>query len=231
MQRVLEVEWMDSPGEAIAYDQMDHAGVNRLFVDDLLAALGRLVVLGCKKPEGSTDRLTVLDLGTGTAQIPMELARRDARFEIVAVDAAPSMIELATSNVAAARLESQITLRSVDAKRLPAEMGLFEVVMSNSLVHHLPEPRVFFEQASKVVTPGGLVLVRDLLRPATEEEWEGLVARYAADAEPEQRQMFGDSLRAALTIGEVRQFVEEQGCPAEGVEQTSNRHWTWNWPS
>ena len=37
--RVLEPEVMDSPEEAAGYDAMDHAGVNRVFVDDLLYAL------------------------------------------------------------------------------------------------------------------------------------------------------------------------------------------------
>ncbi len=64
MKRQLEPELMDSPAEAVAYDQMDHAEVNRRFVDDLLDAIGTT--------EGE---LTVVDLGTGTAQIPIELCR------------------------------------------------------------------------------------------------------------------------------------------------------------
>ena len=36
--RTLEPEVMDSPEEARDYDAMDHAEVNRKFVDDLLAA-------------------------------------------------------------------------------------------------------------------------------------------------------------------------------------------------
>ena len=36
--RVLEPEVMDTPQEALAYDSMDHAEVNRVFVDDFLRA-------------------------------------------------------------------------------------------------------------------------------------------------------------------------------------------------
>ena len=38
LKRVLEPEVMDTPEEAIAYDEMDHSEVNRRFVADLLAA-------------------------------------------------------------------------------------------------------------------------------------------------------------------------------------------------
>ena len=37
--RILEPEVMDSPQDAEDYDQMDHSAVNRVFVEDLLAAL------------------------------------------------------------------------------------------------------------------------------------------------------------------------------------------------
>ena len=39
LSRILEPEIMDSPEEAADYDSMDHAEVNRRFVDDLLAAI------------------------------------------------------------------------------------------------------------------------------------------------------------------------------------------------
>ena len=60
--RVLETEAMDTPAEAADYDAMDHREVNRAFVIDFLAA---------GPPPGE-----ILDLGTGTAQIPIELCRR-----------------------------------------------------------------------------------------------------------------------------------------------------------
>src|ERR1051325_11092068 len=64
MQRVLEPEVMDSLDEAIDYDAMDHAEVNRLFVADFLQAAGRMAA-----------DAEILDLGTGTAQIPIEMCR------------------------------------------------------------------------------------------------------------------------------------------------------------
>ena len=92
--RVLEPEVMDSEDEALDYDRMDHSAVNALFVKDFLS----------EGPLGGP----VLDLGTGTAQIPVELCRRDARATCVAVDLAESMLALARTNVAAAGFQGRI---------------------------------------------------------------------------------------------------------------------------
>src|SRR5437868_3828765 len=112
--RVLEPEAMDTADEAADYDSMDHAEVNRRFVDDFLAALVDTSftsdAAGCR----------ILDLGTGTAQIPIELVRqaRDRkiadRIEITAVDLAAEMLVLAKRNVAAAGMIAAIRLERLD---------------------------------------------------------------------------------------------------------------------
>src|SRR5688572_33418813 len=83
--RKLEVEVMDTDEDASDYDAMDHSSVNQLFVQDLLAA-----------GLGDGD---ILDLGTGTAQIPIELCHQKPEGRILAVDAAVSMLDIARINV------------------------------------------------------------------------------------------------------------------------------------
>jgi hypothetical protein len=39
--------------------------------------------------------------------------------------------------------------------------------------------------------------------------------------------MFEDSLRAALSLDEIRQLVEQLGFAPDCVQATSDRHWTW----
>jgi ubiquinone/menaquinone biosynthesis C-methylase UbiE len=216
--RTLEPEVMDTPEEARDYDAMDHGEVNRVFVDDLLAAL----------PEGSRfgEVLRVLDAGTGTALIPIELARRGRPVQVVAVDLAEHMLALAERNVAAAGLTDVITLARVDAKRLPYDDDAFDVVMSNSIVHHIPEPEGTLVEALRVLRPGGLLLVRDLLRPPDEATLERLVETYAGDENADQRQLFRQSLHAALTVDEVRVLLGRLGLPSECCRQTTDRHWT-----
>ncbi len=211
--RILETEAMDTLEEAVDYDSMDHREVNAAFVTDLLA----------QQPDlGET-----LDLGTGTAQIPIELCRRAPEARVLAVDAARHMVELACKNVAGAGLEGQVRLELVDAKGLPYADGRFRTVMSNSIVHHIPEPRNVLREAWRVTASGGLVFLRDLFRPANQTMLHQLVDTYAAEANDRQRKLFADSLHAALTVDEVRALVAELGAAPEMVRATSDRHWTW----
>jgi ubiquinone/menaquinone biosynthesis C-methylase UbiE len=215
--RILEPEVMDTVGDAEAYDRMDHLAVNARFVEDLLARL-RLNHNGW---------ITVLDLGTGTAQIPIALCQQVAVCAVTAIEAAASMLDLARQHLNDAQLAERITLIHADAKKLPADLGRFDVVMSNSLVHHLADPLPMLAEAVQHTKPDGLLFVRDLLRPTDDATLEQLVETYAGNATAEQRQLFADSLHAALTLDEVRKLVHGLGFPAQTVEQTSDRHWTW----
>ena len=211
--RVLEPEVMDSAQEADDYDAMDHSGVNRVFVADFLASQG-----------GAGP---VLDVGAGTAQIPIELCRQHSVITVVAVDAAEHMLRKGRENVERAGLTNRIELRLADAKRLPFADGEFSAVMSNSIVHHIPEPRLVLAEMARVVAPGGVVFVRDLLRPETDAEVAGLVELYAGDCNAFQREMFEASLRAALSLDEIRSLVASLGFDQANVKQTTDRHWTW----
>lgn len=218
MERQLEPEVMDTPEEALAYDAMDHAEVNRIFVDDLLTAFAD----AGREPQGE-----FLDLGTGTALIPIELCGRNDAAQVMAVDLSIHMLELARNNIEIAGLTDRIQLDRVDSKQLPYEDGRFAAAISNSIVHHIPEPERVLRQAWRVLAPGGLLFFRDLLRPADDETVTKLVEMYAGDATEHQRKLFDDSLRAALSLTEMQELVARLGLPEEGVRQTSDRHWTW----
>jgi len=240
LSRVLETEVMDTLAEAVDYDAIDHRAVNRAFVADLLAARpgkGDRHLL-CEAPEGPfrqkvpvtfslPEESEILDLGTGTALIPIELCRQWPAARVRAVDLAENMLEVARRNVVKAGLGEQIRLEQVDAKGLPYGNGQFATVMSNSIVHHLPDPWIVFQEAWRVAGPGGLLFLRDLMRPDDEATLRRLVELYTVGANPHQRQMFDDSLRAALTVAEVRALVARLGAEPDSVQPTSDRHWTW----
>ncbi|MEW4567558.1 class I SAM-dependent methyltransferase [Tautonia sp. JC769] len=215
--RVLEPEVMDTPEEALDYNAMDHAEVNARFVADLLLAQGR---------PASGDWL---DVGTGTALIPIALCQRAGGCRVVGTDLAEQMLELAHQNVTAAGLQGRIRLDRVDAKSLPYPDRAFEAVFSNSIVHHIPEPIGVLSEMVRLVAPGGLLFVRDLVRPSSAGELDQLVRRYAGQEPERARAMFRDSLHAALTVDEVQGMVASLGLPRDGVQMTSDRHWTWTW--
>jgi ubiquinone/menaquinone biosynthesis C-methylase UbiE len=243
LERVLEPEVMDSPEEANDYDAMDHREVNRLFVDDLLQSLpARVQGSGFRvQDEDSTSeprtlnpepslpsQLDILDLGAGTAQIPIELCRRCLDCRVMAADAAVSMLEVARYNVEIAGLTERIELVHADAKELPLDSEMFDVVMSNSIVHHIPEPIHVLREAARVVRRGGLLFFRDLLRPDSDAELRRLVETYTPGANEHQQRMFAESLHAALSLAEIRALVASLGFAEGSAQQTSDRHWTWS---
>ncbi|MGQ9912960.1 MAG: class I SAM-dependent methyltransferase [Thermogutta sp.] len=211
--RIPETEAMDSALEAEEYDTMDHAEVNAWFVRDFAAAGGMPDV--------------TLDLGTGTALIPLVLCQYMPAVRVVAVDYAGEMLRVARRNIIARNAHDRIALVRADGKRLPFPAGSFPQVISNSIVHHLPEPAFIFEEAWRVLRPGGMVFFRDLFRPPDAATLQDLVERYAGDGTPYQKKMFADSLHAALTVEEVHAIVSSFGLDQGCVRASSDRHWTW----
>ena len=217
--RILEPEVMDTVAEAVDYNSMDHCPVNRVFVDDLLAALASVT----PPPDGTWQ---IFDAGTGTALIPLELMSRGVRAVVTASDLAEQMLIVARDNVRTAGLTDSIRLVLSDCKHLPDADATYHVVMSNSIVHHIPDPLKVLAELWRVLQPGGLLFVRDLMRPADLATLDHLVQAYASEANAHQQQMFRDSLHAALTVSEVSSLLEKIGIPRESVCATSDRHWT-----
>jgi len=217
--RVLEPEAMETAEEVRQYDAMDHTEVNSRFVTDFLAAHGR-----CQGGE-------ILDVGTGTARIPIALARADSRALVLALDLSQTMLEQAAINIASAGMSSRIRTHQGDAKALVQTFGegVFEGVISNTIVHHIPDPRPALETMSHLVARGGTLMVRDLARPSSSGEVTRLVDTYAGGESPEARALFGASLNAALTLDEIRSLVAGLGRSPDDVAMTSDRHWTWTW--
>lgn len=217
--RTLEPEVMDTVEEAVDYDSMDHSSVNSLFVADLLRLVDEAGI--------STADSTLLDLGTGTALIPLELLRaRPSPGSILACDLAGQMLKIAVQHISHASVSSTILPVLCDCKTLPVADQSCDVVMSNSIVHHIPEPIDVFREMRRVIRPGGILFVRDLMRPDAASRVEQFVDMYAGDENPHSQQMFRQSLHAALTVAEVRELLTDSAFDANAVTATSDRHWT-----
>jgi ubiquinone/menaquinone biosynthesis C-methylase UbiE len=212
--RILETEVMSSSAEAYDYNTMDHTAVNRMFTADFFAF--------CPNPFG-----TILDVGTGTALIPIEMCRHHATCRIHAIDLSVEMLKLAEHNIHTAGISNRISVQLVNGRQMPFDAGQYAAVISNSIIHHIPHPFECLSEMVRVCEVGGCLFIRDLLRPHSLEQLEHLVALHAGEANPLQRQLFHDSLHAALTLAEVQTLVVELGFDPQTVRQTSDRHWTW----
>jgi len=214
--RTLEPESMDTAEEAAEYEAMNHSAVNQRFVDDLIA--------------GGSVGMRIVDLGCGPAAIPILLAQRLPEVQIMGVDSAVEMLEVAKREIDSGGVIDRVCLEHADAKVLAGfEDEMADTVISNSLLHHLQQPQSALATALRLVRPGGRIFFRDLARPSTAEEVESLVKQYTGDESAFAQQLFRQSLHAALTLQEVKDLAGGLGISPEQVQMSSDRHWTIDW--
>lgn len=108
--------------------------------------------------------LRILDLGTGIGLLPILLAE-DGAEAVVGIDMSPEMLEqaeflrLSRLNEATAR----VSFRLAPANALPFRDESFDVVTSRLLLNHARRPERILKEAVRVLKPGGILLVAELL--------------------------------------------------------------------
>lgn len=212
--RVLEPEVMAGAGEASEYDEMDFSATDQLFAE--------------RAAELARGARVIADIGSGNAKIPLAMcALLPAAASVCAVEMSAAMLAVAARNRARASVSPRrLHLITGDAKRLPFAAASVSMVTSNSLVHHIPAPSSVFREIARIARPGAPILIRDLVRPESEAALEQILQTHAAQSSPLQRRLFADSLRAALTVNEVREALDECGLAGVAVAQITDRHWS-----
>jgi len=211
MDRLPEPELMDLPHEAHAYAAADFSGVNAAFVDRLMALAWDL------------ESARAIDLGAGPADISIRVARQRPSWHIDAIDASPAMLEIARDAVDRAGAGRQVWLHCVDAKDTHLAAG-YDVIFSNSLVHHLPDPVPMWREVRRLARPGAIVFVRDLLRPETYDRVEEIVEQYAGAESVTLQEEYRRSLLSAFTPSEIRAQLNEAGLIDLEIRQSTDRH-------
>ena len=211
LDRVLEPEVMDTVEDVHEYVTFNHSEVNEVFV-------GQLAELAPKQG-------CLLDIGAGPGDIAILVAQSLPALRVVAIDLSRRMLEYAKKNVEQSGLSGRLELVLADAKHTGFETGKFDMIICNSMIHHIPEPRALFEEVRRIARPGAGLFLKDLHRPATQSEHQALLEMYAGDCTAYQRKAFSDSLRAGLTVEEVTEICREVGLTQVQVRRCSDRHW------
>lgn len=212
MQRHAEPELMDLKEEAEAYAAADFSEVNGRFVERVCELAGHLT------------QANVLDLGTGPGDIPILLAKGQPGWNITAVDGAQAMLEIARNSLEREDLSARIHLVLADAKQVPAMDQSFDVIISNSILHHVSEPLLFWREIHRVAKSGAILCLRDLMRPVSQAAAHELVMIHAGTESPLLQEEFFRSLLAAYTPEEVRNQLSAAGLSMLKVAAVSDRH-------
>jgi 2-polyprenyl-3-methyl-5-hydroxy-6-metoxy-1,4-benzoquinol methylase len=166
----------------------------------------------------------VLDLGCGPGDIPIRFAQAFPSCCITAVDAAEPMVRLAEETAHRVGLSGRITFRCERFQDL-AGTNIVDAAISNSLLHHVPNPLQFWHKLRLAVKPGSPVLVMDLLRPESPETAQAIVDQYASGAPDILRRDFYNSLLAAFTEDEISSQLARMNLTRLIVDVPDDRHW------
>lgn len=99
----------------------------------------------------------VLDIGTGTARLPITLLERPAfSGTCIGIDASLPMLELAAEKTHASR--DRLTFIWRDASELPFPDNIFDCVTCLEMLEFTPEPSRQIAEAMRVLRPGGILL-------------------------------------------------------------------------
>ena len=147
-----------------------------------------------------------LDVGTGPGSIPSRLSFRVPELMIIGVDISLTMLRTAKEAIHEAGLVDRVFLVSADVKALPFRNGTFNMVFSNSLLHHLHDPVPCLDEISRVTEGKGAVMIKDLRRPS--KLLYGLhVAYFGRNYSGRMKHLFEASVRSSFTLEEMKNLL------------------------
>ncbi|MCG6895130.1 MAG: arsenite methyltransferase [Desulfobacteraceae bacterium] len=159
--------------------------------------------LGCGNPTAIGELRpgdVVLDLGSGGG-FDCFLAAKKVGDEglVIGVDMTPEMLSKAREN-AAKMGATNVDFRLGEIEHLPVADSSVDVIISNCVINLSPEKKLVFEDAYRVLKPGGRLFVSDVV--ATAE---------MPDSLREQAALMTGCIAGAEHVDRVRSLLEEAG--------------------
>ena len=212
MQRVPEADLMLGVEQARAYALADFSEPHQQFIELFQQHFA------LAKPH------SVLDLGCGTGDVTLRLARAYPDSMIYGVDGSDEMLFFAHQAIYAEMFHNQIKLIKGYLPDIELPLQRFDTIISNSLLHHLKEPQDLWHTVARYAAPGATIMSMDLLRPESISQVRDLVRQYALNEPPQLQQDFYNSLCAAYRKTEVEGQLQVCGLSGLKVEVVSDRH-------
>ena len=150
----------------------------------------------------------VLDIGTGSGRLAIELAKtRNCDFDVVAVDISENMILKAKENARRAGVADKIKFMVGTAAALPFADNSFDIVISYASLHHWFEPVTVLNEVARMTGEKGFAVIRDNKRVYQNPLWKAIIWLMTRFMNRRHRENWPKVILASYTIPEVRKML------------------------
>lgn len=217
MIRIPEPELMEEPTQVESYANADfetaHSFLIRKFQDRL--------------PQRFTPE-SILDLGCGPGDMSSRLYSQFPNGNFTFLDGSEFMLDLCKKRMGT--LVSKKRNKKIEFKKELIQDFVpefpYDLVFSNSLLHHLYDPFEFWAAVQRSIQPESFIFISDLMRPDSLNIANQLVERYANDEPEVLKRDFYNSLLAAYRLEEVKEMLEVVRLDSKlNLETITDRHW------
>lgn len=105
----------------------------------------------------------VLEIGSGPGRLAARLAELAPGVQLTGVDISPEMVERANSLAANSGVAGRVEFRVGDVASLPFADASFDVAVSTFSMHHWSDPPKGLEEIYRVLRPGAIALIYDVV--------------------------------------------------------------------
>mgnify|MGYP006240614355 FL=1 len=200
---------MEQKEQAYAYANADFSNSNGLFLEKLFEF--------CT----ITDETKILDVGCGDGEIPIEIYKK-TKSKITVLDGSSAMLDEFSKKMSANNIDDIKIIQGRYEDTHLSEKN-FDILISNSVLHHVKSPKKFWEKSFNLVRQQGQIVLMDLFRPSNEHELLTILEKYGGSNQVLLND-FENSLRAAYTPYEVEGQLSSFPSISSSVKAISDRH-------
>ncbi|WP_071187615.1 class I SAM-dependent methyltransferase [Trichormus sp. NMC-1] len=178
-------------------------------VEDFRRATEKLSVKMCEAGR-ITDNQRVLDVGCGFGGTIATINNRYKNMDLVGVNIDERQLARARELVLPAAT-NKVEFVEADACKLPFENNSFDVVLAVECVFHFPSRELFFQEAKRVLKPGGYLAICDFTPADIVMPWIGMLDFVFNGLFPSTYGQNNLNLSNNITLHEYEKLAEKRG--------------------